>query len=273
MNAFSQPKGNDADIRILQISDMHLFASNDQQLVGINTNDSFLAVLDLAKQHSWPPDYIFLTGDLSQDSSQAAYQRLVSHLEPLGIPCYVLPGNHDKADALRQFFAQEPVLYQTFVQTHDWLFAFLNTATPNEEGGTLDEQEILALEQQLKQNPHKNVLICLHHQLNPVKSQWLDTMAVCNPESLVKLVSTYSNIRGIIHGHVHQDFTSSINDTPIYSVPSTCFQFKPNSIDFAIDERAPGYRWLELSPLGEIKTSIVRLENIPSSLDYQSNGY
>lgn len=273
MNAFSQPKSNDANIRILQISDMHLFASDDQQLVGINTDESFLAVLDLAKQHSWPPDYIFLTGDLSQDSSQAAYQRLISHLEPLDIPCYVLPGNHDKPDILRDCFAQEPFLYQTFVEMQNWIFAFLNTATPGEEGGTLDHQELIELEQQVKRHPDKNVLICLHHQLKSVKSQWLDTMAICNPEPLVKLISSYSNIRGIIHGHVHQDFSCTINDTPIYSVPSTCFQFKPNSIDFAIDEIAPGYRWLELNVQGEIETSIVRLENIPDNLDRQSNGY
>jgi Icc protein len=273
MNAFSKIKGSTSDIRILQISDMHLFASKNEQLVGINTQDSFSATLELAKQHSWPPDFIFLTGDLSQDASKAAYQRLANQLKPLNIPCYVLPGNHDKPDLLKECFSQAPSSYQPFLHTKNWLFAFLNTATPNEEGGTLDNNELIALEQQLEQHPEKNTLICLHHQLIPVNSTWLDTMAICNADLLLNLLAKHNNIKGLIHGHVHQEFNGDINGTPIYSTPSTCFQFKPNSVEFAIDKSAPGYRWLELSHNGNIKTSIVRLENIPSSLDSSSIGY
>jgi len=273
MNAFSQPKVEFSTIRILQISDMHLFATAEQQLVGINTDESFLAVVELAKQHSWPPDLIFLTGDLAQDSSKAAYKRLIDHLEPLNIPCFVLPGNHDKPETLREIFSASPVLYQPFLHSENWLFAFLNTAIPNEEGGSLDEQEIHELAQQVEQHPDKNVLVCLHHQLSPVKSKWLDTMAINNPSLLVNLISKHSNIRGIIHGHVHQDFNTTINGAPIYSTPSTCFQFKPNCDDFAIDAAAPGYRWLELDNAGNIKTDVVRLKNIPNSLDRESNGY
>ncbi|PCI20356.1 MAG: 3',5'-cyclic-AMP phosphodiesterase [Piscirickettsiaceae bacterium] len=273
MNAFLKTKDSLSDIRILQISDSHLFASTNEQLVGINTDESFLAIVELAKQHSWPPDFIFLTGDLSQDSSNDAYQRLISHLKPLGVSCYVLPGNHDDPEMLRNIFSKPDFLYQPFLHTENWLFAFLNTAIPNEEGGILYEQEIIELEQQINAHPEKNILVCLHHQLQPVNSRWLDTMAVRNPGLLIDLLARYPNIQGIIHGHVHQEFTSNINGTPIYSTPSTCFQFKPNSNDFAIDDTAPGYRWLELGKQGNIRTSIVRLKKTPDSLDRYSNGY
>ena len=62
MNVFSPHECNDSDIKILQISDMHLFAGIDEQLVGVNTEQSFLSVLELAFEHSWPPDFIFLGG-------------------------------------------------------------------------------------------------------------------------------------------------------------------------------------------------------------------
>lgn len=273
MNAFSHKKGSTSDIRILQISDMHLFAQENEQLVGINTQESFAAILDIAKQQSWPPDYIFLTGDLSQDASPIAYKRLAKQLQALNIPCLVLPGNHDSPALLRECFNTPQANYQTFLHTDDWLFVFLNTATPNEEGGTLDAQEIMALEAQLNEHPHKKVLICLHHQIVPVNSAWLDTMAVCNAKLLLDVLAAHKNVKGIIHGHVHQDFASRYNGIPIFSTPSTCFQFKPNNVEFAIDNLAPGYRWLELKENGDINTAVVRLDYIPTNLDQQSAGY
>jgi Icc protein len=42
--------------------------------------------------------------------------------------------------------------------------------------------------------------------------------------------------------------------------PATCAQFVPNSDDFALDDRPPGYRLLDLMPDGSIATEVVWLE-------------
>ncbi|MBL4743640.1 MAG: 3',5'-cyclic-AMP phosphodiesterase [Cycloclasticus sp.] len=273
MNVFSPANCHHADIKVLQISDMHLFSSTDDQLVGVNTEQSFLSILNLAQQASWPPDIILLTGDLSQDASETSYLRLIEHLEKLQIPCYVLPGNHDVPGTLDVIFNQQPVSYQAFLHHDKWLFAFLDSETPNEEGGTLDEQAVKELEQEISAHPNKHILICLHHQLIPVDSEWLDTMTVANPDSLINLIKRFDNVRGVIHGHVHQEFNSHIGGTPLYSVPSTCFQFKPLSKEFAIDNIAPGYRWLRLKSDGTIETDVIRLSELPNNLDQNSAGY
>jgi len=272
MNVFSS-ENNDTDIKILQISDMHLFASPDQELVGVNTEESFLAVLELAKQESWPPDLIFLTGDLSQDGSEASYCRLIKHLSSLNIPCYVLPGNHDTPDKLNHLFGTGSVLYQPIVHHKQWLFSFLDSETPGSEGGTLKEAEVSQLRQEIERHPNKNVLICLHHQLIPVGSEWLDTMAVANPDTLLEVIRTHTNIAGLIHGHVHQDFEGTVEGRPIYATPSTCFQFTAKSKEFAVDNIAPGYRWLRLSPDGAIQTRVIRLDSTPANLEKNSAGY
>jgi len=262
-----------SDIKILQISDMHLFASTEEELLGVNTEQSFLSVLELAQQASWPPDLIFLTGDLSQDASEESYARLCKHLSALDIPCYVLPGNHDTPESLIQTFSQKPVLYQPFLHHNNWLFAFLDSETPGEEGGTLDETAIKKLQQEIDKHPNKNVLICLHHQFKKVGSEWLDTMAVKNPDSLITVIQNNPNVRGVIHGHVHQNNEDRIANTPVYSVPSTCFQFKPRSKEFAVDNIAPGYRWLCLQENGSIKTDVIRLDKAPDNLEQNSAGY
>ena len=273
MNVFSADKSSDSEIKVLQISDMHLFASADQRLVGIKTEESFLSTLNLAKESSWPPDLIFLTGDLSQDGSEESYHRLIEHLVPLEIPCFVLPGNHDTPDKLSTIFNQPLISYQAFLHHGEWLFAFLNSETPNENGGTLDEGEVKRLADEINLHPNKKVLICLHHQLKPVGSEWMDSMTVANPESLIELVTKQPNIRGIIHGHVHQAYESNIAQASVFGSPSTCFQFKPLSKSFAIDNMAPGYRWLKLQSNGEIQTDIIRLDETPANLDTNSIGY
>ncbi len=273
MNVFLPNKCSPSDIKVLQLSDLHLMSSIDDQLVGVNTEESFLSVLKLAHEESWPPDLIILTGDLSQDSSTQSYKRLIGHLEKLKTPCYVLPGNHDTPNTLKQLFSNSPVSYQPFLHYREWMFAFLNTEVPGEEGGALYDVEINNLREEINAHPDKNVLICLHHQLIPVGSKWLDTMTVSNPEALIEIIETYPAVRGVIHGHVHQSFNSNIANTPLFSAPSTCFQFKPNSKEFAIDKLPPGYRWLRLSEQGDISTDIIRLKEAPLNLDQDSAGY
>jgi len=55
--------------------------------------------------------------------------------------------------------------------------------------------------------------------------------------------------------------------------PSTCFQFKPGSADFALDFVPQGYRWLDLYPDGAINTAVVRLESVPEGLDMAAGSY
>jgi Icc protein len=45
------------------------------------------------------------------------------------------------------------------------------------------------------------------------------------------------------------------------STPSTCSQFLPNSDDFGMDDRPPGYRWLHLYADGAIDTDVVWLDH------------
>ena len=80
---------------IAQITDTHLFADFQQDLLGMPTTDSLQALLKHLAGLSPQPDLLLLTGDLSQDGTPGSYDRLQTLLAPLGIPVYWLPGNHD----------------------------------------------------------------------------------------------------------------------------------------------------------------------------------
>ena len=86
----------DPVLNVLQISDTHLHAAADSRMRGVTTYATFLAVLEHAQRDPrWPVDAILATGDIVQDESRAGYERFRAALEPLGVPVYSIPGNHD----------------------------------------------------------------------------------------------------------------------------------------------------------------------------------
>ena len=94
------PLAGEARVRILQITDTHLFAEKHETLLGINTWDSYQAVLSAIHASQRPCDLIVATGDLAQDHSSAAYQHFAEGIASFAAPCVWLPGNHDFQPAM-----------------------------------------------------------------------------------------------------------------------------------------------------------------------------
>lgn len=74
---------SDSSIRLLQITDTHLFEAADGSLLSVNTGDSFKAVIDAIVEENPAYDAILATGDISQDHSEASYQRFEKGIIPL----------------------------------------------------------------------------------------------------------------------------------------------------------------------------------------------
>ena len=69
-------KAGDSPLRVVQLSDSHLFADTEGKLLGLNTQFSLDRVLELIRSEQPSIDLILATGDLSQDASYEAYKRL-----------------------------------------------------------------------------------------------------------------------------------------------------------------------------------------------------
>ena len=63
------PSANDGSVKVLQLTDCHLFADKNKDLLGVNTYKSFDAVLNAIKAQNFDYDFIAFTGDISQDYS------------------------------------------------------------------------------------------------------------------------------------------------------------------------------------------------------------
>lgn len=93
------PLAGEARVRILQITDTHLFAEKHETLLGINTGKAIRPYWMRSTPHS-ECDLIVATGDLAQDHSAAAYQHFAEGIASFTAPCVWLPGNHDFQPAM-----------------------------------------------------------------------------------------------------------------------------------------------------------------------------
>lgn len=264
---------------VAQITDMHLFAEVEQELLGLPTDRSLQVVLERLAELQPRPDILLLTGDLSQDRSCKSYQRLQDLLLPFNIPTYWLPGNHDSLPVMQQVLQQPPISPDKSFQAGGWHFVLLSSLVSGCVYGQISTASLEWLESQLQMVNDKPTLISLHHPPCLVNSVWLDQSSLQNPESLLAIVDRHPQVKLVVFGHIHQEFSYQRYGVSYLGSPSTCIQFQPHSMNFALDKAPPGFRLFALSPDGTYETRIERIEKFRDSPIYAkigntvSNGY
>jgi Icc protein len=243
--------------RLLQITDTHLFADSDKILHGVNTRESLQRVLNAATQRP-PPDLVLATGDLVHDQP-AAYPALVGMLKRLQAPVAAIAGNHDDAQELRAVQTSGLQVGGRY-RLGGWCILLLNTQQSGRAGGHLDQAELQFLDDSLRAAGGNHVLVVLHHHPVPLHSAWLDRIALDNPDDFFAVLDRFDNVRGVLWGHVHQEFESQRRGVRLLATPSTCVQFLPRVRQFTLDDKPPGLRWLSLHADGRIQTEIQRIE-------------
>lgn len=256
---------------LLQITDCHLGIDEGTQLLGLDTDLSLQYVLDHMLARHNRPDVLVCSGDLSNDTGSEPYYRLTARL-PADVPQLWLPGNHDDNDCMRQALAD----HQQFLGSYtlgNWCITLLDSSIPNDVPGSIAPQELQRAIDTLETYPDKFHLFFLHHHLKPVGCQWLDTQVVDNADDVLARLASYPQLKLIVCGHVHQDNHQQFAHLQLYSTPSTCIQFKPDSDDFAVGDEMPGYRWLTLHDDGSFETGVERIAQRDLPIDHSSKGY
>jgi Icc protein len=248
------------DLRLLHITDTHLFADDDARLRGVDTARTLAAVLAQAARDPRRADAVLVTGDLSQDETAGAYRRFRELLARARAPVWCLPGNHDAPHFMEEALGAPPFHVGGVLHTAGWCVLLLTSYLAGDHGGRLAPSELTWLELMLKEHARKHVLLAVHHHPLPLGSRWLDELNLYNAADLFAIVDRSPQVRAVVAGHVHQESDLTRNGVRYLTTPSTCFQFLPRVDSFAVDTRPPGFRWLDLLPDGRIETEVVWLD-------------
>lgn len=262
----------DSSVLLVQLSDSHLFAQADAKLLGMNTHDSLQRVIERVLDEQAKIDLVLASGDLSQDGSPASYQCFRQMLGQIPAPARWFPGNHDDLTAMRAACAGSDLL-QPLVDLGNWRIVLLDTSIVGAVPGFLATDQLALLEQALRGAGQRHVLVALHHHPVSIGCRWMEPIGLRNADELFAVLDAYPQVRGVLWGHIHQEFDQLRNGVRLLASPSTCVQFAPGSEEFQVDQEAPGYRWLRLHADGQLETGVSRVTGIPFEVDYSVKGY
>lgn len=246
------------ELRLLQISDPHLFGAAGGALRGVVTRRSLESVLRHATAHHADAAALLLTGDLVNDDP-GGYAVVRELMGDLGKPVWCIPGNHDDPGLMRRALGEPPFVVGGHHDHGAWRIVMLDSCVPGKSHGHLSAAELGRLDRALKSAGERHVLIGLHHHPRPMGSRWIDKVALRNPEEFFAVTDRYPGVRVVLCGHVHQSHDSRRQGVRFLATPSTCVQFLPHAEHFSIDPAAPAYRRLTLRADGTIDTEVLRV--------------
>lgn len=257
---------------IIQISDTHLVKDEHATFVDMYPEQTFHGVMQHIVTHHPETQAIIHTGDVAQDAVASTYRRYLDYMQQLGIPFYQTPGNHDDLSCFPYPQAESAPL--TVIDLKPWTIILLTTAVTGKIDGFIDQDQLDQLDQLLQQLNDRFVLIGCHHHPLHMQSDWIDHHRLKNSTDLCEVLRKFPQVKAVIHGHVHQEFSQIQDNIQYLAVPSTCVQFKPRSHDFALgNQDAPGYRVLKLYDDGHLESQIYRLSHLIPKINNEISGY
>ncbi|MCU0272375.1 MAG: metallophosphoesterase [Acidimicrobiales bacterium] len=167
-------------LRVVQVTDTHVTAAPGAPtvlglLADIDAGDPMVH-LDLVLDHiadlDPAPDVLVGTGDLADTGDPAAYQRWRERFLRLGVPVWVLPGNHDLAEAFDTHLVGPGVHAATSSRHGGWEFLYVRTG--NTEWGEIDPSDaeelrtVLAGDDRVRAIAAGHVHVAAEHDLDGV---------------------------------------------------------------------------------------------------------
>ncbi len=214
---------------IAQISDMHVKPPGELLYKRIDT----AGFLELAVAHVMAldpkPDIVLATGDLVDGGKPEEYALLRRLLAPLSMPVYLVPGNHDARDPMREAFPDHAYLpksgfLQYAIEDQPVRLIALDTLVPGKGYGALCEERLGWLESRLGESDRATLLF-MHHPPFDCGIDAFDGMKVNEgADRLASIVRRHNNVERVLCGHVHRPIQVRWAGTMGSIAPSTAHQ-------------------------------------------------
>lgn len=245
--------------RFVQLSDLHLVADEKESLFDINPFNSFKNIIERIQKLSLRPDFLLLTGDMAHKEQEKPYELVDKVIKPTGFTYYWLEGNHDNIVAMKEAEAKFSVNPLRSFEHKKFQFILLNSVSPINRYGEFSKETLDFLKTELEKSKNRLCIIAFHHQVLPTGCPWIDKSMIQNTEEFFEIVNQYQNIKAILHGHIHNDFSLEKHGLSIFSAPSTAFQFDLDTESFTTKKANVGFRIFDINENNNLKTRVERV--------------
>jgi len=241
---------------IAQITDTHIRIPGKLAYRRVDTAKHLAAAVAQVNRLDPAPDVVVMTGDLVDFAHPAEYEHLAALIAPLRAPVYLLPGNHDGRDPMRQGFPAHRYLpREGFLNyaVEDWpvRLVAVDTLIPGEGGGEVCEERLAWLERTLAAAPQRPTVVMMHHPPFRTGISFMDGHGLKNSDKFAAVIARHSQVERVIAGHLHRSIQCRVGGTVASTCPSPAHQIvldiRPGApLGFAMEP--PGYQlhvWYE----------------------------
>jgi 3',5'-cyclic AMP phosphodiesterase CpdA len=217
---------------IAQLTDLHVrpagVPANRVAETNVFVDRAFRAVAAFTPR----PDVVLLTGDLTECGLDSEYANLAGMMRRhLGsLPVYVIPGNHDRREKLRENLAHlpcvaaDPVYVQYAVDDYPVRLVMLDTVVPGAGHGELRPEQLAWLDRTLAAVPGKPTLIGMHHPPFVCGIAHMDRIRLQNAAAFTEVIARHKQVERIVCGHHHRAITTKLAHAIASISPSVAHQ-------------------------------------------------
>lgn len=224
---------------LAQISDFHVVPPDTDLGKLMRTPGYLEAALAHVEAIAPSVDALLATGDLVESGAREEYELLASLLEATEKPIYLIPGNHDDREVMREVFRARGHRYlpeegflQYCIDLGPLRLVALDTLVPGEPGGLLCQERLAWLDARLAEDD-KPTLVMQHHPPFATGISQMDEMGLTGCEEEEAVLRKHPHVERVICGHLHRSIVRRFGGTIASTVPSTAHAVE-------LDLRSPG---------------------------------
>jgi 3',5'-cyclic AMP phosphodiesterase CpdA len=225
---------------IVHLSDLHFSANG-----GLAEENLDKLVHDIKKIER-KPDLILVSGDLVHQERSDYYEKVFSYLDKIGVPYFVVPGNHDNSIELMDYMKKNvPEHPKSEIKNHfhyvcdDFPLRIIamDSYKKNCHNGSISKEGIEWLKEKLEDG--KPSVILLHHYPDYTGMPSFDNLEENWFENIQSVIADNKDkIKLIASGHLHLNYNSQINGVNVVSAPSlnVAMELNFNSLEHIPDK-------------------------------------
>ncbi len=230
---------------IAQITDLHARPRGLPAYRVSETNSLIARAVDALLALAPRPDVVLVTGDLADCGLAEEYEALRPVLARLPMPVYLVPGNHDRRETLREAFADwpgvaaHPRFVQCVVEDFPVRLIGLDTLVPGESHGALCAERLGFLEDALARDRTRPAVVFLHHPPFACGLGHMDRIRLLEgARELAAILTRNPQVERVLCGHHHRSISARFGGTLAMVVPGVAHQVQLDLAEDSGDEGA-----------------------------------
>jgi 3',5'-cyclic AMP phosphodiesterase CpdA len=151
------------------------------------------------------------------------------------MPVFVIPGNHDAREPLREAFRDARYLpaegyLQFTIEDYPVRLVALDTLVSGKHSGMLCDERLGWLDTALAVQLDRATVILMHHPPFATGITYMDNFGLDNAAGLAEIVARHPQVERILCGHLHRAIDRRFAGTVAGTAPSTAHQIRLNLV-------------------------------------------